>query len=73
MAVNKTVKPARVEPGQVWSDNDPRGVHQEFTIEAVDEAKGTVRAKRGPRYSTIRIDRLYQDGTRGYTYLGRSK
>lgn len=72
MAVNKTIKPDRIERGQIWSDNNPRSAQHEFIVEDVEEKKGLVHVKRGKRYSTIRIDRLYKDGARGYTYLGDS-
>lgn len=59
------------EVGQVWRDNDERTVVPEFTITEVGET--FVYAKRGDGTTSIRIDRLANSGSRGYTYIGRSK
>ena len=68
-----TLKPVRVEPGQVWASNDSRRGENEFTITMVNEPEGfavVTSNKSNARTTTVRIDRLFHDGTRGYTFLG---
>lgn len=66
-------KPAVVEPGQVWADNDIRSAVDEFTVRIVDEKYAW--CKRGEKMVRIRIDRLLapERPTKGYRYIGKQR
>lgn len=77
--------PEKVEPGQVWVDNDWRSVGAgEFTVQSVVSGSGSasrrvnreyaiVKRHATDRVTWIRTDRLLKGGKRGYTYIGRQR
>lgn len=84
-----TRRPDKVEPGQVWRDNDPRSVGTgEFVVQAVipgeqldgprfkpHRSYALVQRRDAKQSSWIAVDRLLSEGSqkRGYTYLGRER
>lgn len=89
MTTPTTRRPEKVEPGQVWRDNDPRSVGTgEFVVQAVipgeqldgprfkpHRSYALVQRRDAKQSSWIAVDRLLSEGSqkRGYTYLGRER
>lgn len=62
-----------VEVGQVYRDNDPRGVpHDIILLQCATTSKGLrFLCQRGPRKVWILVKRLQNRGVRGYTLVSK--